>query len=88
MKNVKRISSIVLIVCMLLTVLPSEYLFIRKNESEAYAADSYNSEAALQYAREHWNDGVGLCAEFVSRCAQAAGVNMGVYGYTIYNRCI
>ena len=30
-------------------------------------------QSALAYAQEHWNDGVGLCAEFVSRCINAGG---------------
>lgn len=50
---------------------------------DVQAADTYDVEKALQYAREHWNDGQGLCAEFVSRCARAAGCNISVYGYAI-----
>ncbi len=34
----------------------------------------YNASAALQYAASHWNDGQGLCAEFVSKCVQAGGL--------------
>lgn len=45
---------------------------------ERVEAASYNANAALDYARAHWNDGQGLCAEFVSRCAQAGGINMPV----------
>ncbi len=38
------------------------------------AADlSYDSDAALSYAKAHWNDGNGLCATFVSRCINAGG---------------
>ena len=36
---------------------------------------SYKSEKALAYAKEHWNDGKGLCAEFVSDCLKAGGVD-------------
>jgi len=37
------------------------------------AASVYNPSAALEYARNHWNDGVGLCSEFVSRCINNGG---------------
>lgn len=37
------------------------------------SALSYNPQAAVQYASEHWNDGVGLCATFVSNCLKAGG---------------
>ena len=37
------------------------------------AASAYHAASALAYAQEHWNDGVGLCAEFVSRCINAGG---------------
>lgn len=37
----------------------------------ALAATSYNPSAALSYARNHWNDGVGECAEFVRKCLNA-----------------
>lgn len=39
-------------------------------------AAGYNPSAALAYAASHWNDGVGLCAEFVSNCLKAGGVNV------------
>ena len=44
----------------------------------AKAACVYNAEAALQYARAHWNDGVGQCAEFVSKCLRAGGLDIPV----------
>lgn len=34
----------------------------------------YSRSAALQYASEHWDDGVGQCAAFVSACLQAGGL--------------
>jgi len=37
---------------------------------------SYNASAAIQYADAHWNDGVGLCAHFVSSCLKAGGVTI------------
>ena len=41
-------------------------------------AASYDAGAALSYASKHWNDGKGLCAEFVSDCLKAGGCK-GVY---------
>lgn len=40
----------------------------------AMAARSYNANAALAYAKSHWNDGKGLCAEFVYSCLNAGGL--------------
>jgi Listeria/Bacterioides repeat len=37
---------------------------------------TYDADAALHYAAAHWNDGVGECAEFVSRCVIAGGINI------------
>ncbi len=36
----------------------------------------YDSEAALSYAEKNWNSGVGLCAEFASRCINAGGIDV------------
>ena len=36
----------------------------------------YKTEAALSYASKNWDSGVGLCAEFASRCIQAGGINV------------
>lgn len=49
----------------------------------AEATDNYDPTKAVEYAQAHWNDGQGLCAEFVSRCAQAAGCNINVNDYAI-----
>ncbi len=46
------------------------------------AADTYNASKALEYARNHWNDGKGLCAEFVSNCINAGGVDCFSKGAT------
>ena len=46
-------------------------------------AYSYNVEAAMAYAAAHWNDGQGECAEFVSRCVKAGGINIGIETFTI-----
>ena len=36
---------------------------------------TYNPVLAIKYASEHWNDGVGKCASFVSACLNAGGCN-------------
>ena len=41
----------------------------------AVYGNGYNAQAALQYAEAHWNDGVGLCAQFVSACLKAGGLS-------------
>ena len=43
--------------------------------TDASAATSYNVSKSLEYAKNHWNDGVGLCAEFVSNCLKAGGLS-------------
>ena len=34
----------------------------------------YDPDAAVEYGFEHWNDGMGLCAAFLSRCLKAGGI--------------
>ena len=34
---------------------------------------SYDAEATVKYGKEHWDDGEGLCAPFISRCLTTAG---------------
>lgn len=61
--------------------------------AQAVRASAYNPQAAISYADAHWNDGVGLCAEFVSNCLAAGGLptdsawgpNVGVDPRTGYN---
>jgi putative cell wall-binding protein len=36
----------------------------------------YDSEAAVSYAAAHWDDGVGVCDEFVKACLKAGGVEI------------
>lgn len=63
----KRFFSLVFVVVLLLTALPS-FCYADKT------LYTYDAEAALEYAKNHWNDGVGQCAEFVSKCVQAGGL--------------
>ncbi len=44
--------------------------------------DLYDEDAALAYAAEHWNDGKGLCAEFVSDCINQGGCDAWSTGAT------
>ena len=39
-------------------------------------AATYSASDAINYANSHWNDGVGLCAEFVSKCLNAGGISI------------
>ena len=48
----------------------------RKAPASYTARSGYDAAAALRYAEAHWNDGVGLCAQFVSECIKAGGVNI------------
>lgn len=43
---------------------------------KASAASTYDPEKAIAYAAANWNNGVGLCAEFVSNCLTAGGVSI------------
>lgn len=70
-----RIMSVVMAVMMGLSMLMVQYVAGADKNVEA-ANYSYNVEAAMEYAEAHWNDGVGLCAEFVSKCVQAGGINI------------
>lgn len=65
----KRMLSIVLMLVMLVSVVPMP---------QAGAAASYSVDKAIAYAKQHWNDGQGECAEFVSRCVRAGGLDMKV----------
>ena len=55
--------------------------------SVAAKSETYNVTKALKYAQKNWNNGIGLCADFASKCLQAGGVD--VYGQTVadlYNK--
>lgn len=68
----KRILSFVITFCVAVALLP-----VVAHEALA-ATYSYDVNAALAYAEAHWNDGKGQCAEFVSRCVIAGGLNISV----------
>ena len=62
----KKICSLLLALLMVVTMLPVY---------QVSAVTKYNAGAALSYAKNHWNDGKGLCAEFVSDCLKAGGLS-------------
>lgn len=35
--------------------------------------ESYDADGAVAYGKAHWDDGVGLCAPFISRCITTGG---------------
>ena len=75
MKKLKRFWAMILAVAMVFSYC---VIVSPKDEVEAAGYGPYNADAAMAYAAAHWNDGVGWCAEFVSRCVIAGGVNIGV----------
>ncbi|MBQ8913953.1 MAG: hypothetical protein IJ054_07930, partial [Lachnospiraceae bacterium] len=79
-KITKKITAIILTVFIIIIMFFSD--IPKKNYIEVKAY-SYNVEAAIAYAEAHWNDGQGLCAEFVSKCVQAGGINIPVKTVTI-----
>lgn len=64
-QTIQKALNILLALCIIFTILPIP----------ASAASSYNAGNAVAYAASHWNDGVGLCAEFVSNCLRAGGLS-------------
>lgn len=67
----KKIISLFLIICVILSISPSLLV-------GAATQYTYNQAKALEYAANHWNDGVGLCAEFVSKCVRAGGISINI----------
>ena len=64
----KRLLSVVMALVFAVSCVPAAQA--AKTSKSAYKADK-----ALAYADAHWNDGKGLCAEFVADCLQAGGVD-------------
>ncbi len=72
----KRLLSFVFAFIFALGVIP----FASVN-SVAAKMEIYSSSKALKYAQKNWNNGIGLCADFVSKCLQAGDVD--VYSDTV-----
>ena len=66
----KRLLISVLAVILTFTIIPA----LSTKADAAAINTSYDREAALRYASNHWNDGKGLCAEFAADCLKAGGV--------------
>lgn len=72
----KRLLSTVLALIVAVGILP-----LNVQTSAAKTDGCYNVSAAIKYAEKNWNNGIGLCADFASKCLQAGGVD--VYGDTV-----
>lgn len=68
-----RIVVLILVVCLLCCSLP---------HANAAELPNYNIPAAVSFALSHWSDGIGECAQFVSRCLAAGGIYVpNTYNY-------
>lgn len=38
--------------------------------------ESYDPDSAVEFAKAHWNDGLDVCAPFISRCLNAGGLSI------------
>ena len=74
----KRLLSAFMALVLCISIVP---IFNTKAEA---ASNGYNYKKALTYASKHWNDGKGLCAEFVSDCLKAGGIT-DVYETMVVN---
>lgn len=54
----------------------SSFSILSISASAANVQFTYNRTLALNYAERNWNNGVGLCADFASKCIQAGGINV------------
>ncbi|CDA92710.1 putative uncharacterized protein [Ruminococcus sp. CAG:563] len=64
----KKVLSVMIALTTILSVLTV-------NSFNASAAN-YNPSAALDYAEDNWDNGIELCAGFVSNCIRAGGINI------------
>lgn len=71
----KRVISILMTLTLMLTVFSTGNLGAN--------AAGYNPDAALVYAEKTWNNGIELCAGYVSNCLKAGGIN--VMERSVYN---
>lgn len=54
--------------------------------TKSSAAGCYNAKASLEYAKDNWNSGVGLCADYAAACLRAGGIDVpGGRVITLYN---
>jgi len=66
----KRLLSLAFAVIFALGVIPFASV------TSAAADEYYSVSKALRYAEKNWNNGIGMCADFASKCLQAGGVDV------------
>lgn len=64
----KKVVSVITVLTIIISV-------FALNSLNASAAD-YNPRSALNYAEDNWDNGIELCAGFVSNCLQAGGIDV------------
>lgn len=47
------------------------------DENAAPLDEKYDPDKAVEFAKAHWNDGLDVCAPFISRCLEAGGLSIG-----------
>ena len=78
MRSIKKFMALCLTILIVFAVIPAASLSAK--------ALSYDSNAAVEYARNHWNDGNGLCATFASNCLKEGGCTVWSSTVTDLNR--
>lgn len=68
----KKFISVILVLILII----SSFSVLNISVSAANVQFTYNRTLALNYAERNWNNGVGLCADFASKCIQAGGINV------------
>ena len=68
----KKFISVILVLILII----SSFSVLNISVSAANVNFTYNRTLALNYAERNWNNGVGLCADFASKCIQAGGINV------------
>ena len=83
-KNIlKKSSHSVLSISMCIIILFGTFII---GGSANASTSKYSHSAAVDYAKKHWNDGVGLCAQFVAACITAGGISVSdKVCYNLYN---
>ncbi len=80
----KRLLGLLLVVLATFIVAPA---FVTKTEAASY--EEYDISDAISYADKNWDNGRGLCAQFVSECLNAGGVDAyGMRVADLYNNLL
>lgn len=102
MKTLKKMLAVFLVIIMLLSSAPLQgfgRIDLPWFSSKAHAIGSYSVDAAVNWAKNHWNDidspllGKGYwydggdCANFVSQCIYMGGINMNSGWHTNGYKC-